>query len=104
MLHGEDIKGGGAGSLNGMANCISNMVGMTRQIPDYLVAGHFHSSGEWTSNLGKIFVNGSFMGPDLYALKNLQRTSPPEQKIMGIHSEFGVTWRYDINLDKGRRH
>jgi len=75
---------------------------MIREIPDYTIIGHFHSAGEWSTNNGKIIVNGSFIGPDIFALKNLQRSSRAEQKIFGIHDKRGITWRYDIDLDVER--
>jgi len=99
ILHGDDVRSSGGAPLGGVIKCQNDMMTILKQIPDYTVIGHFHSAGEWTTNNGKILVNGSFIGPDIYALKNLQKGARPEQKIFGIHDKRGLTWRYDIDLD-----
>jgi len=103
ILHGDDIKSGGMNApLGNLIKTQNMLMTMIREIPDYTIIGHFHSAGEWSTNNGKIIVNGSFIGPDIFALKNLQRSSRAEQKIFGIHDKRGITWRYDIDLDVER--
>lgn len=98
LVHGDDIKGG-ASPLNGLQKYEQQMIGILGEIPDYTLAAHFHNTAEITTNHGRILYNGSFIGPDIYSLKNLQRSSRAEQKIFGIHDKRGITWSYNIHLD-----
>ncbi len=95
MVHGDDIKGGG---IKGLLIYSDKMIGVMKKIPDYIIAGHFHSAAEITTSYGRLILNGSFTGGDMYALKNLQKSSNPEQKIFGIHDRRGITWSYNLNL------
>ncbi|MFW6129642.1 MAG: hypothetical protein ACOC56_00570, partial [Atribacterota bacterium] len=70
-----------------------------KTIPDYTLAAHFHSAADLTTNHGRVLVNGSFIGPDVYSLKNLQAGALAEQKIFGIHDKRGITWSYNLGLD-----
>ena len=45
-------------------------------------------------------MNGSFMGGDMYSLKDLRKKDRAEQKIFGIHEKKGVTWMYNIQLQE----
>ena len=69
--------------------------------PDYLLFGHFHSAAALPTNSGQILVNGGFLGGDMYSLRDLRKCSIPTQKMFGIHKNKGITWNYDIHLDKG---
>ena len=102
VLHGDDTKGSGTTALSSLVRDQNELMTIIREIPDYTLIGHFHSAGEITTNNGKVLINGSFMGPNVYALKNLKKSAKPEQKIFGIHDNRGITWRYDINLDIDR--
>ena len=101
FMHGDDVRAGSA-LLKGVVNATQEMASMLKISPDYTIVGHFHAAGEWTTNSGKIIINGSFLGPDIYALKNLQKSARAEQKIFGIHDKRGITWRYDIDLNRGK--
>ena len=99
LVHGEDVRGGSM-PIKGLMNYEQKMLGVVKEIPDYTLAGHFHSAAELTTNHGKLIINGSFLGPDMYSLKNLQAGGRPEQKIFGIHDKRGITWSYNLDLDK----
>ena len=71
---------------------------MTRVHHDFTLCGHFHQAAEQSTNFGKVIVNGSFVGGDVYSIKNLQKMTLPEQKIFGINDTHGITWRYDLDL------
>ncbi len=101
LVHGEDVKAGGS-PIAGLKNLQQKMIGVTRQIPDYTLAGHFHTSSELRTNSGKVILNGSVVGPDVYSLKNLQSSSKPQQKLFGVNSKYGITYMYDIRLDVNR--
>lgn len=102
LLHGDDLSGKGL-PLDKLAQAEANMIGILKQIPDYTIAGHYHNAGELTTNHGKIILNGSFVGGDVYSLKTLQRGARPVQKIFGIHETHGITWTYDIRLDVDKK-
>jgi hypothetical protein len=101
MVHGEDVKSAG-NAIVGLKNLEKNMTGVIRDIPDYTLAGHFHSIAELTTNNGRVIINGSWAGGDIFSLKSLQSSSPPEQRIFGIHDKRGITWSYNLNLDDQR--
>lgn len=98
LVHGDYTKGT---ALKGLETYGNKMIGVIGQF-DYLLAGHFHNTAELTTNGFKIKLNGSFVGSDVYSLRNVHAFSKPEQKIFGIHDYQGVTWNYDLNLDVPR--
>lgn len=97
MVHGDDIKG--FNNINSLCVYEQKMAGIIKSNFDYMLMGHFHSSADITTSSGRIISGGSFLGPDVYSLKNLQKGSKPEQKIFGIHDKRGVTWSYNLDLD-----
>ena len=99
LLHGDDLRGGGSNVLDKIDNATMKMMGLLKEIPDYAVAGHYHTASEMATNYGKVIANGSFIGSDMYSLKDLQVGNDPVQKMFGVHDEKGITWSYDIRLD-----
>lgn len=97
LVHGDDVRGSGS-AIKNLERFSSAMSGILKQKPDFTICGHFHESTELSSNFGKMIINGSFVGADVYAIKNLHKYSRPEQKIFGINNSHGVTWRYDLDL------
>lgn len=102
MVHGDDVRGGSY-PVKGLEAVQNRMVGILNDIPHYTLAGHFHACSEFTTNTGKIIINGSFIGGDVYSLKTLQKGSLPEQKIFGVHDQHGVTWTYNLNVASPRK-
>ncbi|MFA5598976.1 MAG: hypothetical protein WDA06_00130 [Phenylobacterium sp.] len=98
LMHGDGIKGNGV-TLNNLINAEASMIGLLKDIPDYTLAAHFHSPAEVTTNHSRIIVNGSFIGSDIYSLKELRKGGIAEQKIFGIHDKRGITWSYNLNLN-----
>jgi predicted phosphodiesterase len=99
MVHGDDVRPSGS-HLSSLNTLSEKMVGIIKEIPDYTLAGHFHNSGEWETNNGRVILNGAFTGGDMYSLKNLQLKSRPCQRVFGIHDKRGITWSYNLHLDK----
>ena len=97
LTHGDDLRKASS-AIKSLEFFAADMAGMTRVHPDFTLCGHFHQSGEQSTNFGKVIVNGSFVGGDVYSIKNLQRMTLPEQKIFGINDTHGITWRYDLDL------
>jgi hypothetical protein len=101
MAHGDGIRGSMGIPYYGVERAERNIVGLMKQKPDYMLIGHFHSAAEIQTNSSRIIMNGSFMGGDMYSLRDLGRAENPEQKLFGIHEKRGVTWNYNIHLDAG---
>ena len=101
LLHGDDVKAKDP-PIKSFLEVERKMAGFVKNHAHYTLAGHFHNSCELTSSNGKILMNGSFVGSDVYSLQNRLPGTRAEQKVFGIHSERGVTFRYDIDLDYER--
>lgn len=101
MVHGDDIKGKGF-PVKGLLDFEKTMAAIIRTFPDYTLAGHFHNSAELTTNSGRVIINGSVIGGDVFSLKTIHAQSNPEQTIFGVHEEHGMTWKYNINLKHPR--
>lgn len=98
MIHGDNIKSGTM-PLKNLAVFEQKMMQILRKSPDYTVSGHYHNTMEMSSNSGKLIMNGSFVGSDVYSLKTCHAGSKPEQKLFGISDRHGITWTYNVNLD-----
>lgn len=62
--------------------------------------GHIHQQAQipMTDGEGEQHIIGSLKGGDEYALEGLNRYSAPAQKLVGCHDEYGVTWRYPLDV------
>lgn len=101
LTHGDGIRGSMGVPYYGVERAERQILGlMKNDPPDYMLLGHFHSPAELATNSGRIIMNGSFMGGDMYSLKELRRKDKAEQKLFGIHPKKGVTWSYNIQLDR----
>jgi len=100
MTHGDGIRGSMGVPYYGVERAERLILGLMQEKPDYLLLGHFHTPAELQTNSGRILMNGSFMGGDMYSLKDLRRKDRAEQKLFGIHTKKGVTWSYNIQLDQ----
>lgn len=103
MVHGEDVKSSSNTAMKALAEFEQSMSGIINRHPDYTLSGHFHNASEFGTNRGRVIINGSFVGGDIYSMQNMHCTSRPEQVIFGVHPRRGVTWKYNINLDQSRQ-
>jgi len=68
---------------------------------EYACCGHFHRDDFLRiSAMTKLFVNGSFVSDDPFALKVMGTSSIPCQWTFGVHAKHGVTWAYSLTLDE----
>jgi len=67
-----------------------------------LCTGHFHRYTEIETSMGRILVNGSFVGADMYSLHQMRAACRPTQTIFGVNGTHGITWRYPLDLEKQR--
>jgi predicted phosphodiesterase len=100
LTHGDGIKGSMGIPYYGVERAERSILGLMPSKPDYLILGHFHSPAEIQTNSGRIIMNGSFIGGDIYSLNDLKRKDKAEQKLFGIHEKMGITWTYNIHLNK----
>lgn len=98
MVHGDGMKGG----AKGFEAYAERMASITKESPDYLLSGHWHHAADYSASFGRVILNGSFIGGDVYSLKDLCKAARPEQKIFGIHDKRGVTWSYNLDLSCAR--
>lgn len=101
LLHGDDVKAKDP-PIKAFLDVERKMAGFVKDHVHYTLAGHFHNASELTSSNGKVLMNGSFVGSDVYSLQNRLPGTRAEQKVFGIHDQRGVTFRYDIDLDYER--
>ena len=73
---------------------VQDFTAVAREIPDYIILAHYHSSAEKTFNSTKVFVNGSIIGCDSYAYGK-RLFGEPEQKLL-IFNDNNVV---DININ-----
>ena len=68
---------------------------------EYACCGHFHKDDFLRlSAMLKLFMNGSFVTDDPFALKVMGTSSVPSQWTFGVHAKHGVTWSYSLVLDE----
>jgi hypothetical protein len=101
MVHGDDVKSKNP-PVRSLLDFEQKMSGIIKDIPNYTIAGHFHNASEYTTHNGRCLVNGSFLGGDMYSLRNYLPGAKPEQKLFGIHDKRGITYMYNIDLDQKR--
>lgn len=76
-----------------------NAIGaVTGNIPNYFFFGHFHNMATQQHTCGETIINGSWLGTDEFALESLGAYSEPFQWLMGVHPQYGITWRMPIKL------
>ena len=101
ITHGDGINSSMGIPYYGIEKAERNILGLLDEKPDYFCMGHFHSPAEIQTNSGRIIVNGSMVGGDMYSSRELRRSDKPLQKMFGIHPKKGITWTYNINLSEG---
>lgn len=72
FMHGHEDK---------KSTVMQDMVGLSKEFPDYILMAHFHNSAEHTFQNAKVFVSGSIMGTDTYAYSH-RLFSEPEQRLL----------------------
>ena len=75
-------------------NNIGDMLSKFSERADYMLAGHFHNDAEFEN----IYMNGAFVGGDIFSIGRLRRMNIPSQTILGINKKHGVVWKRRISL------
>lgn len=64
----------------------------------YACCGHWHTESLLRINSKlKLFMNGSLVSDDPYALRVVGTSSIPAQWTFGVHERHGVTWAYALH-------
>lgn len=84
------------GHLENINKCIDAFTGATKEFIDYVLLSHYHTTKAKSYNGSKLFVNGSIVGTEEYALSR-RLFSPAEQKLL-IFNDNGNLTQIDINL------
>lgn len=82
------------GHLENTNKCVDAFAGATKQFIDYIFLSHFHSAKEKSYNGSKVFVNGSIVGTEQYALSK-RLFSPAEQKLVIFEADNVL----DLNIN-----
>lgn len=85
------------GHLEDYNRSFQNLVGATRQFIDYIAMGHYHSEKTKSFQGCKVYVNGSIVGTEQYALSK-RLFSKPSQTLL-IFDKYGNELNLSINLD-----
>ena len=101
LVHGDNMKHS-INSLIQEEQRIQSLLAGQEDPFDVMVAGHFHTHHEVETSRGRIILNGSLVGGDIYSMKNLKVRSRPTQTLMGVHPVHGITWMYNLDLDYNR--
>lgn len=75
-------------------NNIGDMLSKFSEKADYMLVGHFHNDAEFEN----IYINGSFVGGDIFSIGKLRRLNIPSQTVLGVNKKHGVVWKRKIQL------
>lgn len=85
------------GHKDNFNKAIDNLALFTKQIPDYIVMGHFHHSREADLKGVEMIINPSLCGSDRYAVDN-RKFSKAGQKLLMLNKEDGRYATYFISF------
>ena len=67
----------------------------------YAICGHYHKEDYLrVSSKIKLLMNGSLVTDDPYALEVVGTSSIPCQWSFGVHKNYGISWLYNLILDR----
>lgn len=85
------------GHKDNFNKAIDNLALFTKQIPDYIVMGHFHHSREADLKGVEMIINPSLCGSDRYAVDS-RKFSKAGQKLLMLNKEDGRYATYFISF------
>lgn len=85
------------GHKDNFNKAIDNLALFTKQIPDYIVMGHFHHSREADLKGVEMIINPSLCGSDRYAV-DVRKFSKAGQKLLMLNKEDGRYATYFISF------
>ena len=105
IAHGDHLRGGDkalgipAHAIGRQLSNLSQLFGKNElRLPNFYCFGDKHKEMTLPHANGKIFMNGSFVGLDNYALAENFAAVDPEQKLFFIHPKYHLGAQYAISL------
>jgi len=102
LTHGDNIKCFNGIPYYGVMREIKkwgDLMSAQNSAFDYVCLGHFHTAYTFSrANNGKVFGNGSLIGPTEYSLDGSFDPACASQWLLGVHKEIGVTLQIDVYL------
>lgn len=95
-LYNGKIFMAGHGHLEKPDKVIDDFTGATRQLPDYVALSHFHAARMKAYNGATLFINGSIVGVEEYALGK-RLFNDPEQSLLIFDNENVINIRIKLN-------
>ena len=100
LFHGNEIRSYLGIPYYGIERAHMRYVTMTNLLSHFVHIGHFHEGAELGIPHGERIINGAAVGGDDFSVDKLQKISTPMQKFMGFNNTRGITFRYNLQLDK----
>ena len=102
LLHGDNIKSWMGIPWYGIQKAVyrlTELLAATSVFFDDVHLAHFHNLGSIQRVKGKMFINGSLIGGNDYAIGSLFLSSEPQQLFFGINpKKKRLSWRFDLDL------
>ena len=95
-LHTGETFMAAHGHLEKPDKVIDDFTGATRQLPDYVALSHFHAARMKAYNGATLFINGSIVGVEEYALGK-RLFNKPEQSLLIFDDENIINIRIKLN-------
>jgi len=99
QTHGHDVKSWGGIPFYGINRMVGNINALEagRGTPiHYWLLSHFHTMSSMPHATGEMFVNGSLIGANEFAINALGKADRPQQLLLSVHPEHGVTSRWPL--------
>lgn len=84
------------GHLEKKTTVVQDLIGLTKEIPDYVLLAHYHNSAEKTFQGVKVIITGCIIGTDPYAY-NKRLFSHPEQKLLIFDKDNLINITLDLD-------
>lgn len=99
IYHGQDIRTFASIPWYGMMLRLSRWLS-TKQVGRFDAAfmGHFHSFGTWDINSLKLFLTGTMVTNDDWALRSLGWESANRYWLIGVSDRYPITWQYGLDI------
>jgi len=100
-FHGSNVKSYMGIPYYGITRHVTGVRAMyssLNQTIDYFVMGHFHVPSMIELSSAKVIINGSLIGGTEYSYEKIGVVGKPVQLLLGVHPEYGVTFKFDVQV------
>lgn len=98
LYHGHDIRTFSNIPWYGMMLRLSRWLSTKISPFDVALMGHFHTAGTWDINRVRLFLSGTMVSDDDWALRTLGWESANKWWLFGVSDTRPVTWQYGVEL------